>query len=400
MGSRLKLPFRAPMIVLLATSPILIHGTALGRPDHQSLLILCLAVALASEATLLKEPSRKWAAAGGLAWGLALWVSLYEPVVLLLAVLLISLIVKPRSLLGLERRSEWLAMGSVLLMAGLVDGWRMPVIDPVVREYFGNWSRTIGELDRTGFRVLLNWCGFLLPAAPFLLGALYKKDRLAGFWLGLLVMMAGLTLWQARWGYFLALVFAMALPTMLQVFPKRWAAVAIFAISLFPLVREDLRLRLPDETEAGLRIERRRDNLGLFEVAQQIRGSHRLPILAPWWQSPALAYWSGQPCVAGSSHESLAGIVASARFYLSTDPAAAADLLVQRKVTCVVAYEPARVLATSNAVLNPSAPVANAEGTLAYLLYTRPHRPPAFLKLAYSNAAFRVYLRPDGLEAN
>ena len=30
-------------------------------------------------------------------------------------------------------------------------------------------------------------------------------------------------------------------------------------------------------------------------------------ILAPWWLSPPLAYWSGQPAVAGSSHEALPG---------------------------------------------------------------------------------------------
>ena len=395
---RLKLPFRVPVIVLLATSPILVHGTVLGRPDHQSLLILCLAVALGAEAALWVKPTKPWAVLGGFAWGLGLWVSLYEPAILLAGTVGLRLLLNRSALLGKERRAGWLTLGGVLLLAAVVDEWRIPRPDPLILQYFGNWSRTIGELNRPGIKVLIGWCGFLLVASPFLLGARLKKDPLTGFWLGLLVLTAGLTLWQARWGYFLALVFAMALPTMLQAFPKRRAALAIFALSLYPLISEDFQRLVPDETEAGLRAERRMDNLALFDVAQQLRGTHRLPVLAPWWQSPAIAYWSGQPCVAGSSHESLPGIVDSARFYLSTDPAAAATILIQRKVGCVVAYEPARILATSNAILSPSAPVADAESTQAYLLFTRPSRPPSFLKLAYSNRAFRVFLRPDGLE--
>ncbi|MEI6351050.1 MAG: hypothetical protein WCP06_08085 [Verrucomicrobiota bacterium] len=395
-AGRLKLPFRVPMIVLLATSSILIHGTALGRPDHQSLLILCMAVALGAEAALFAKPSRGWAVVGGVAWGLGLWVSLYEPLALLLAVFLIGLVFNRKSLVAPERRPGWLAMIFVLLIAACVDGWRMPVIDPVLRDYFGNWSLTIGELNRTGLGTLVGWCGYLLIAAPLLLVARVKKDRVAGFWLCLLSLTAGLSLWQARWGYFLALVFALALPTMLQAFPKRWVALVVFALALYPIAREGRQRIAPDENEAGLRMERRQDALALFDVAQQLRGAHRLPVLAPWWQSPALAYWSGQPCVAGSSHESLSGTVASARFFLSTDPTAAADVLIQRKVACVVAYDPTRVLTTSNTILHPSAPLKDPEGTMAYLLYTHREVPP-FLKFAYSNAAFRVFLRPDGL---
>ncbi|HYR57451.1 MAG TPA: hypothetical protein VEO95_02430, partial [Chthoniobacteraceae bacterium] len=35
--------------LMFAISPVLVHGTVLGRPDHQSLLILLLALALAAE---------------------------------------------------------------------------------------------------------------------------------------------------------------------------------------------------------------------------------------------------------------------------------------------------------------------------------------------------------------
>ena len=68
--------------LLFAISPVLVHGTVLGRPDHQSLLLLLLAVALGAEWEL-REPTRRWAIVAGVAWALALWVSLYEPLVLL-----------------------------------------------------------------------------------------------------------------------------------------------------------------------------------------------------------------------------------------------------------------------------------------------------------------------------
>ena len=80
-------PGRSAALLLYALSAILVHGTALGRPDHQSLLIVALLVALAAEWTLQERPSRGWSVVSGLSWGLALWVSLwvslYAPLILL-----------------------------------------------------------------------------------------------------------------------------------------------------------------------------------------------------------------------------------------------------------------------------------------------------------------------------
>jgi asparagine N-glycosylation enzyme membrane subunit Stt3 len=67
----------------VAISPIVVHGTLLGRPDHQALLIPLLALAIALELRLLRSVSQRLAVAAGAAWGFALWVSLYEPLVLL-----------------------------------------------------------------------------------------------------------------------------------------------------------------------------------------------------------------------------------------------------------------------------------------------------------------------------
>ncbi|MEI6560657.1 MAG: hypothetical protein WCO68_01065 [Verrucomicrobiota bacterium] len=395
-SGRRKLSYRLCMLFFFAVSPILVHGTVLGRPDHQSLLLLCLAVALGAETLLLETPSRGWALAGGLAWGVGLWVSLYEPLVLLVGMLLLRLIVGRKAFFSRERAAWSLALAGVLLLAGLVDGWRWPAADPVVQEYFSNWAKTVGELACVPFSGLWKWTGWLLIPAPLLLiwSAWNRQDRAAWFWLMLILALSALTCWQARWGYFLALVFAMALSTLLNVFPKRWIAFGAFAVSLWPLAMEwD---RQTDPKNAPLRMEQRMDNLALYNVAQSLRSTHRLPILAPWWQSPALAYWSGQPCVAGSSHESLPGTVDASLFYLSTDSDAAEAILARRRVACVVVYDPERVNAVSSAILGKPTP----RDAMGRLLYERPHSPPPFLKLVEtsSNAAFRVFLYSAGLE--
>src|SRR5213078_4200077 len=49
---RMKFRYRWAMLVLYAISPILVQGTELGRPDHQSLLILLVTVAICTEWSL------------------------------------------------------------------------------------------------------------------------------------------------------------------------------------------------------------------------------------------------------------------------------------------------------------------------------------------------------------
>ena len=45
----MKFRYRWVMLILYAISPILVHGTELGRPDHQSLLILLVTIAICAE---------------------------------------------------------------------------------------------------------------------------------------------------------------------------------------------------------------------------------------------------------------------------------------------------------------------------------------------------------------
>ena len=79
---RMNLRYRWIALILYAISPILVHGTELGRPDHQSLLMLLVTVGICAEWSLWREQSRAWSIISGLVWGLAFWVSLYEPLIL------------------------------------------------------------------------------------------------------------------------------------------------------------------------------------------------------------------------------------------------------------------------------------------------------------------------------
>ena len=83
---RMKFRYRWVMLILYAISPILVHGTELGRPDHQSLVIVLVTLGICADWSLqmkaadmaaLSEVNR-WAAVSGAAWRFAIWVSAYE----------------------------------------------------------------------------------------------------------------------------------------------------------------------------------------------------------------------------------------------------------------------------------------------------------------------------------
>jgi len=179
----------------------------------------------------------------------------------------------------------------------------------------------------------------------------------------------------------------MSLPWQLAVFPWRWMGWCFFLACLWPVAREwddHLLLNASNREQA---VEQLIDAVCLRDIAGHIESTETLPVLAPWWFCPALAYWSGQPAVAGSSHESLPGIVDTARFYIAQNPAAALAILRARGVRRVVIYDPERVLETSSTLLGQPA----AEDALGAVLYERPHSPPSFLTIDYANRAFKLF---------
>ena len=378
-----KWPHWWAMGFMAAVSPILAHGFELGRPDHQSLLVLLIAVALSAEVGIWRKNGTRWSYVSAAAWGLALWVSLFEPAVLLGAVLAarlvgrrIHIVLKP---LGM--------FCGILTLALFLDGWR----EVEFHEAFGRWALNIGELRSAGWSVIFSWCGWLVVAATAILAWRAFREGMAvgGLFAALLIVLGALCFWHARWGYFLALVFAMSLPWVLAVFRWRWLAVVALLVSLWPVAEEWEGILYPRGESFHSRIEKMADAVALREAAVTIQNLPDGAVLAPWWFCPAIVWWSGKPCVGGTSHQSLPGIVDSSRFYLETKDTAALDQLHQRQVRYVFAYEPDRVISNSNQILGKN-PVAHS---LAERLYK--NSPPPELERIFENRFFRVYRVDD-----
>jgi hypothetical protein len=222
---RMKFRYRWVMLILYAISSILVHGTELGRPDHQSLSMLLVAIAICAECSLCSEPASGWAVLSGIMWGLAIWVSAYEPLVLFVLVIAMSALQNRQALLAKYRRAGWICFGSVIAIALLIEQ-RIPSISIFhSNEILKNWERTIGELAHVSpiNPLWFCWAGYLIAITPLLIWLGLGKEKIgakSGSALPVIVVLLvatyGLTIWQARWSYFFMLIFAVALPSCLS----------------------------------------------------------------------------------------------------------------------------------------------------------------------------------------
>ena len=409
---QMKFRYRWVTLILFAISPILVHGTELGRPDHQSLLILLVTVGICAEwrlQTAADPPSpgfgvagiaaatelNRLAAVSGAAWGFAIWVSAYEPLVLFLIVLVTSFILNPRALFGRDRRAGWILFAVILAAAFLIER-RVPSFAILqLSATFKNWASTIGELAHVSpaNQVWFRWCGYLVLVAPLLIWLSVRalKDGAQGLHAVpvylLLIATYILTTWQARWAYFFVLIFALALPALLAPIKSGTAAWIAFVLSIFPVLRDWDETLWPNETQLASHAEKRIESAQIREIALTLAPSELQPFLAPWWLSPSIAYWSGQPGVAGSSHESLKGIEDSARFFLSNDLKQTRAILHKDNVAWVFAYDSQRVTQNSAAVLNEAVPA----DPLCGVLDRTPSQVPPFLIFSAQTPACKLY---------
>ena len=407
-----KFRYRWAMLILYAISPILVHGTELGRPDHQSLLILLVAIAICAEwsfqqlqpahasSDAIREsriawPLRALAVTSAVAWAVAIWVSAYEPLVLFLIVTATALALNRRAVCARDRRTGWILFAAIIAIAFAVER-RVPSFAIFQSTaHLKNWAGTIGELAHVSPAnpVWLRWCGFLLLVAPILIwmNVRMRRDGAQGLRAlpvyVLLVATYFLTVWQARWAYFFVLIFALALPALLVPIKSGAAVWIAFVLSIFPILRDwDERL-WPNETQLAKRIEKRIESVQIRDLALSLRSPAVHPFLAPWWLSPSIAYWSGQPGVAGSSHESLNGIEESARFFLSEDLQKPREILEKCHVAWVFAYDSDRVAQNSAAILNEPLP----REPLCRVLDRTPSQAPPFLVFSAQTPACKLY---------
>jgi hypothetical protein len=394
--------YRWAMLIVYAISPILVHGTELGRPDHQSFLLLLVAIAICAEWRLQAEAGSlaatdrsKWSIVSGIAWGLAIWTSAYESLVLFLLVMVVAAFENPKAISAKSRRTGWLCFFLVLAIALLIER-RIPSFsifysDPLSQ----NWARTIGELKHVSpaSPIWLRWCGYLLLVAPVLVWISVSKTRKKSdettptFVLVLFIATYFLTIWQVRWGYFFVLIFALVLPHLLEPIKLRAAVGVALFLSIFPILRDWDEKLWPNEAQLADRMARRNESTQLRDLALSLRSSEIRPFLAPWWLSPQIAYWSGQPGVAGSSHESLPGIEESARFFVGRDWGTARKLLENHKVAWIIAYDSERAAQNSAEILGTAAP----EQPICFVLDKTATRAPSFLILSAQNGIAKLY---------
>ena len=473
---RMKFRYRWVLLILYATSPILVHGTELGRPDHQSLLILLVAIAICAEwswqdlraSTSTETEGRKetdeehwrptgvhaplksnwdggpsfadatagkpssadatagkletatpclpsdairesrmpwrlpaWAVTSAVCWAVAIWVSMYEPLVLFVLLTTTAILMNRRAVFARDRRAGWILFAVIIAIAFAVEQ-RVPSLAILQSDgHLKNWASTIGELVHVSpmNSVWLNWCGYLLWITPVLIwigmrrqrnGAPSPRRAGSGRALPIYVLLIStyfLTIWQARWGYFFVLIFALALPELLMPIKSSVAVWIAFVLSMFPILRDwDERL-WPNEAQLAMRMEQRIESAQIRDLALSLRSPEVHPFLAPWWLSPSIAYWSGQPGVAGSSHESLNGIEDSARFFLSEDLQKAREILEKRGVAWVFSYDSDRVAQNSAAILNEPRPLQ----PLCRVLDRTPSHSPPFLIFSAQNPTCKLY---------
>ena len=398
-SQRMKFRYRWVMLILYAISPILVHGTELGRPDHQSLLILLVAIATCAGWSLQTvqgvNMASAWWLTSAAAWALAIWVSVYEPLVLFMIMTATAFVMNPRAVFGRDRRAGWILFGAIIAVAFAIER-RVPSF--AILHSTGQlkaWGSTIGELAHVSPMnpVWLNWCGYLLLVTPVLFWLSIRTSSNGGRGgraLPIYVLLAAtylLTTWQARWGYFFVLIFALALPTLLEPIKSGVAVWIAFVLSTFSILRDwDERL-WPNEGQLDKRMEKQVQSVEIRDLAVSLRSSEVHPFLAPWWLSPSIAYWSGQPGVAGSSHESLEGIDESARFFLSENLHEEREILEKRHVAWVFAYDSDRVVQNSAAILKEPPPPQ----PLGRVLYRTPGQAPPFLTFSAQNSTCKLY---------
>jgi hypothetical protein len=396
---RMQIRYRWVMLILYAISPILVHGTELGRPDHQSLLILLVAIAIcagwSSQTLQATNMASAWWVTSAAAWALAIWVSAYEPLVLFLILTATAVGMKRRAVFARDRRAGWILFGAMIAIVFAIER-RVPAFATLQSNgHFKEWASAIGELAPVlpMNPVWLNWCGFLLFIAPVLIWMSIRTPRNSAPVGGdlpiyvLLVATYFLTVWQARWGYFFVLIFALALPALLAPIKSGAAVWIAVVLSMFPILRDwDERL-WPNEAQLTDRVERRIESAETRDLAVSLRAPDVNPFLAPWWLSPSIAYWSGQPGVSGSSHESLNGIENSARLFLSEDLQKAREILENRHVAWVFAYDSDRVAQNSAAILNEPLP----RQPLCRVLHRTPTQAPPFLIFSAQNPTCKLY---------
>ncbi len=326
---------RAIFLIGATAMPALIWATACGRPRHQSLILTLMAIGLTAEYERWHVeliPKRFWNILAGIVWGLACWTSLFEPAVVVVLLMLFNFIARRK-----EDAAFLVSYGAVMLVALLVEGVHIFIPPPEYHEALVRWLATIAEvrpISLESFVQQLTLLSFVF-IVPYVSWRLLQResDRRTDLLLILLtVFLTVLTFVQRRWIYYANLTELLLLVRYYQTSPLRWTRLAVMAVFLLGLAYDNnLQIKSHAASPAN------QPSLQLAQISKSINQPGG--ILAPWWISPGLLYFSGQPIVSGSSHCGISGIVASAKFFTATSWIDAEQILRERKVRWIVVYD-------------------------------------------------------------
>jgi hypothetical protein len=277
-------------------------------------------------------PKRAWNIFAGIVWGLACWTSLFEPSVVVVVLILFNLIVRRR-----ENFAFLVSFGTVMLVALLVEGVHIFIPPPEYHEALVRWLSTIAEVQPIGFSGFIQQMTSLsfVLIVPLVSWRLLRQvgDRRTDWLLMVLtVLLAILMFVQKRWVYYANLAELLLIARYYQLSPRRWTRLLVVAFFLFSIAYDNV-VQIQERSHAPAA----QPSLELAEIARSIDGPGG--IMAPWWLSPGLLYFSGQPIVSGSSHCGISGIVASAKFFTATDWSYAESILRERKVRWIVIWD-------------------------------------------------------------
>lgn len=345
------------MLVAFLFSPPLLHCFRLGRPDHQGLALfftLLFATLFYTWGKNRREPHshcrhRLLAGLTGLCMGLSLWVSFFEPFVLSASLFCVGIFLlrkKPPC-----QTVFWSVFTAVMILSFFIEGWKFYPGKLSGNEYLKNWMGTIGELRSLRFGNLSPYFGWLIWISPLILiHGIRKKEpsRDYVFYFGLVWgLLMILSFWHVRWTGYAAVFYCLSIPVILGAMRGRIWKWVLFLILIFPCMRflSQESMREPDEESLVVQQSH------LRYLTQIIPAHQGLVIMAPWWWSPHILYWTGNPIVASSSHQSIEGVVDSAKFYSALQPEESLAILKKRGVNLVVGYDAPRLLANSLQIL-------------------------------------------------
>jgi hypothetical protein len=317
-----------------AALPAFVWGTAFGRPRHQSLILALMAIGLTAEYErwhLELTPKRAWHLFAGVVWGLACWTSLFEPVLAVACLVVFNLIARRR-----ENTDFLVSFGVTMLVALLVEGPHIYIPPPQDREALARWLGTIAEVRGVDFATFIDQMTLGFLALPFVAWGLLRRegDRRSDLFLVLLTgLLCVLTIDQRRWIYYANLGELFLMVRFCQEGPVRWTRLAVASIFLVGLGTASV--TLIKKAMGGIPADQ--PSIELAEIARSI--DEPGGIMAPWWLSPGLLYFSGQPIVSGSSHCGISGNVDSAKFYTTSSWLEAEQILKKRQVRWIMVFD-------------------------------------------------------------